>query len=492
MLKTLAKQSAIYGVSTIVGRLLGYLLTPYFTRIFEREEYGIITDLYALIPFALVVLSMGMESSYFRYAAKAEAQNNTPEAIERAKRQLFSTTWGVTTLAAVGFMVLAVLFLSPIASAMGEAYTNHKEYVLIVAGIVLFDVCSLVPFARLRERGEATKYVGIKLLAITLQVGFSVGFGFAGLYATEFGVGWALVANLISSVISCGVIIFNIKRPSLSIDKALLRSILIYSMPLLLSGIAGTASEFIDRQMIKYIIPQGAMAQLGIYGAVTKIAVVMTLFTQMYRLASEPFFLSNFKKEDFKEMNAAVMKYFIMASMFIFLGIVLFRDLFALIVGGNYREGIFILPVILGANILMGVWLNLSFWYKREERTNYALYITLSGVVAAIIANLALVPRWGYFGAAWARLLSESVMCAVSYYLCMRYFPTPYNIRRIVEYVALALLLYAGCEYITEHNRLDIIKSSTISMVAITTYSLFAIWREKIDVAAMLRSITKR
>ncbi|MFR9566146.1 MAG: oligosaccharide flippase family protein [Rikenellaceae bacterium] len=492
MLKVLAKQSAIYGVSTIVGRLLGYLLTPYFTRIFEREEYGIITDLYALIPFALVVLSLGMESSYFRYAAKAEEQNSTLKAITEAKERLFSTTWGITTLAAIGFMALATLFLSPIAEAMGEAYTNHKEYVLIVAGIVFFDVCSLVPFARLRERGEAVKYVGIKLVAITLQVGFSFGFGFAGLYASEFGVGWALVANLISSAIAWGVVIFSIKRPSLAIDKALLRSILIYSTPLLLSGIAGTASDFIDRQMIKYIIPQGAMAQLGIYGAVAKIAVVMTLFTQMYRLAAEPFFLSNFKKEDFKELNAAVMKYFIMASMFIFLGIALFRDLFALIVGGDYREGIYILPVILGANILMGVWLNLSFWYKREERTNYALYITLSGVVVAILANLALVPRWGYFGAAWARLLSEGVMCAVSYYLCMRHYPTPYNIRRIVEYVALALLLYAGCEYIAEHHTLDILTSSAISVVAITIYSLFAIWHEKIDVVAMLRSIIKR
>jgi len=278
-------------------------------------------------------------------------------------------------------------------------------------------------------------------------------------------------------------------RISLRIDWALLLVIFGYSLPLLLSGVAGTANEFIDRQLIKYLVPAGSLAQLGIYGAITKIAVVMTLFTQMYRLAAEPFFLSNFRKEEFKEMNAAALKYFVMVSMLIFLGIALYRDVFALIVGRDFRKGIHILPVVLGANILSGVWLNLSFWYKREEKTKFALWITLTGLLCSVGFGVLLIPKMGYYGAAWSRFIAEAVMVAVSVALNRIYYPTPYQFGRMAEYIVLALAIFFVAEWVEMPNEW---LQYTVSTTFIVIYLCYAVWREKIDVKGMFNHILRR
>jgi O-antigen/teichoic acid export membrane protein len=358
----------------------------------------------------------------------------------------------------------------------------------------MVDVWSIIPFAKLREQGRAMRFVILKSLSVLLNVTLAIGFGVAGLYATHFGVGWVLVANLIASVVTLLALLPTTERIVPRIDWRLMRQILLYSAPLLLGGIAGTATEFIDRQMIKFLTPGGeahAMAELGIYGAIVKIAVVMTLFTQMYRLAAEPFFLSNFTKEQFVESNAAALKYFVMFSMMIFLGIALFRDVFALIVGRDFREGIFILPVILGGNILAGIWLNLSFWYKREEKTRFAIYVTFVGLAFTVVMNLLLLPRWGYYGAAWARFIAEGAMVVVSYYLNRRYFPTPYKVGRMVEYVVLALALYFASEWMLS----ALGKGATMWFINIAIFALYAsyaVWREKINLPAMAKSILKR
>ncbi len=492
MLEKLAKQTAIYGISTIVVRLLSYLLTPLYTRVFGQAAYGIVTDVYALIPFALVVLSMGMESSYFRFAAKAEAEGGGDDEIRGRKRHLFATTWGATLVASSLFFLTVVLLRDTIARLMGEAYVGHSEYVLLVAAIILFDVATMIPFSRLREQGRALKFVSLKACNVVINVGLAVVFQAVGLFDTPFGVGWVFVTNLVASVATFLLILPTTDRTLPCIDRKQLRRIFAYSLPLLIGGIAGTANEFIDRQMIKYLLPEDiSMAQLGIYGAITKIAVVMTLFTQMYRLAAEPFFLSNFTKEEFVESNAAALKYYVMVSMMIFLGIALFRDLFALIVGRDFREGIFILPVILGANVLAGVWLNLSFWYKREEKTRFAIYVTFVGLAFTVVMNVLLLPRWGYYGAAWARFVAEAAMVVVSYYLNRRYFPTPYQIGRIVEYVVLGLALYVLSEALLP--RLDgTVIHYGVNLVIFLTFAAYAVWREKIDLGALMRSVVRR
>ena len=486
MLEKLAKQTAIYGISTIVVRFLNYLLTPYYTRIFDQGEYGIITDIYALIPFALVLLSMGMESSYFRFTTRAEEAGGD---VAAGKRKVFATTWGITALAAILFFGVVWLLNAPISKAMGADYVAHPEYVTIVAAIVMVDVWTMIPFSRLREQGRAMRFVLLKALSVLLNVGLAIGFGVAGLYSTTFGVGWVLIANLAASVITLLALLPTTNGIIPRIDFPLLRKIFVYSLPLLISGIAGTANEFVDRQMIKYLAPgDDAMEQLGIYGAIVKIAVVMTLFTQMYRLAAEPFFLSSFKKEEFKEANAASMKYFVMASMVIFLGIVLFRDLFALIVGRSFREGIDILPIVLASNVLAGIWFNLSFWYKREEKTKYAAYITFLGLAVTLGLSFLLVPKMGYRGAAWVRLIAEAAMVVWSYILCRRHYPIPYDLKRIGEYVLLSAAIYCASEFAfvgvnaTIHTALN----GVLFMVAIA----YAIWREKIDVRGLIRAVT--
>ena len=488
MLEKLAKQTAVYGISTIVVRFLSYLLTPYYTRIFGQETYGIVTDIYALIPLALTLLTMGMESSYFRFSAKAEEAGGD---VRAAKRRLFATTWGVTSLAAVVFFVLVASFRNGVAGLMGEAYAAHPEYVVWVGLIILFDVWACIPFSRLREQGRALLFVGIKALNVVMNVALAVAFGVAGLFATEFGVGWVFVANLIASVVTWLVILATVDRTVPKINWALLAAVFAYSLPLLVGGLAGTANEFIDRQLIKYLVPEGAMAQVGIYGAITKIAVVMMLFYQMYRLAAEPFFLSNFKKSDFVQMNAAALKYYVMASMLIFLGIALFRDVFALIVGRDFREGIFILPVVLGANALTGVWLNLSFWYKREEKTSLAIVVTGAGLVSMLVFGFWCIPVWGYYGAAWARLASESTMVAVSWWLNRRFYPTPYDWRRIGEYVAAALAVFAVCEAVTACGGNKLI-AYAFNIVLFAAYALYLVRRERIDVAALVKAALKR
>ena len=488
MLEKLAKQTAVYGISTIVVRFLSYLLTPYYTRIFGQETYGIVTDIYALIPLALTLLTMGMESSYFRFSAKAEEAGGD---VRAAKRRLFATTWGVTSLAAVVFFVLVASFRNGVAGLMGEAYAAHPEYVVWVGLIILFDVWACIPFSRLREQGRALLFVGIKALNVVMNVALAVAFGVDGLFATEFGVGWVFVANLIASVVTWLVILATVDRTVPKINWALLAAVFAYSLPLLVGGLAGTANEFIDRQLIKYLVPEGAMAQVGIYGAITKIAVVMMLFYQMYRLAAEPFFLSNFKKSDFVQMNAAALKYYVMASMLIFLGIALFRDVFALIVGRDFREGIFILPVVLGANVLTGVWLNLSFWYKREEKTSLAIVVTGAGLVSMLVFGFWCIPVWGYYGAAWARLASESTMVAVSWWLNRRFYPTPYDWRRIGEYVAAALAVFAVCEAVTACGGNKLI-AYAFNIVLFAAYALYLVRRERIDVAALVKAALKR
>ena len=487
MLEKLAKQTAIYGISTIVVRFLNYLLTPYYTRIFDQGEYGIVTDIYALIPFALVILSMGMESSYFRFTTRAEEQGGD---IMQSKRRVFATTWGITSLNAIIFFAIVWLFNGAISHIMGETYVAHPEYVTIVAAIVMVDVWTMIPFSRLREQGRAMRFVMLKALSVLLNVGLAIAFGIAGLYGTSFGVGWVLIANLIASIVTLIALLPTTGGVVPRIDGALLRKIFVYSLPLLISGIAGTANEFIDRQMIKYLTPGDeatAMAQLGIYGAIVKIAVVMTLFTQMYRLAAEPFFLASFKKEEFKEANAASMKYFVMASVIIFLGIVLFRDLFALIVGRSFREGIDILPIVLASNVLAGVWFNLSFWYKREEKTKYAAYITFLGLAITVALSILLVPKMGYRGAAWVRLVAEAAMVVWSYILCRKHFPIPYDLKRIGEYFALGAVIYAISEYALMGMSYGLHMATNVAlfMVAIC----YAIWREKIDINGLLKAV---
>lgn len=483
-LSKLAGQVAIYGISSVIARLLNYLLVPYYTRIMSPAEYGVITDIYALIPFALVVLTMGMESGYFRFAAKA--------ASDEERKRVYGTTWGIVTLVASVFLGIVLLFEAPISATLGYA---GQDYVWITALIIFLDVAGAIPFARLRQEGRAGRYVSIRLLSVIVNIGLCLWFyngqpEWCRMFSTATDPGYAFVANLVASGLTFILLLVSCKGANLRIHTRTLKTIFLYSLPLLISGIAGTANEFIDRQMIKFLMPaEESLAALGIYGAVVKIGVVMLLFTQMYRLAAEPFFLAEFKKEEFKESNAAAMKYFVLVSVFIFLFITLFSDLFALIVGPDFREGMYILPVVLISNALSGVVLNLSFWYKQLGATSYAILITGVGLLFTIVFNVLLVPTLGYMGAAVARLLCEVAMVLVSYRLGQKHYPIPYDLKRIAEYVVIGGGVY-GISLLCGDSA-GIVKL-LINSILLILFILYAIRRERINIRGMLKAVLKR
>lgn len=489
MLRKLAGQTIIYGVSSIAARLLNYLLTPYLTRIMTPPEYGVITDIYALIPFVMILLTMGMETGYFKFAGAAKDADE--------KKKTYATTWGAVTYVSLAFMAIVLLLNNDIASMMG--YSTTPSYIWIVALIIAIDAITAIPFARLREQGRAATFVMLRVLSVVINVGLCLFFysvmphmggAIGGLYDPTYGAGYVFVANLIASLVTLVVLLFMNGRAIPRIDGKMFRKIAIYSLPLLISGVAGTANEFIDRQMIKYLMPEDvAMTALGIYGAVVKIGVIMLLFTQMYRLAAEPFFLSGFKKDDFKQTNAEALKYFIIVSVFIFMMITLFVDVFALIVGVDFREGMYILPVVLIANVLAGVVLNLSFWYKQAGKTIIAIIITGIGLVFTVALNVALIPVLGYYGAAIARLGCEVAMVAVSFYLNRRFFPTPYNLRRIGFYVLVGAVLYGiGLLVIDMPDYLRY----TIDTILLVAFVLITVRVEKIDVIGLIKGVIKR
>ena len=290
MLKQLAGQTAIYGVGTIVPRFLNYLLFPYLTRLMTTGEYGVATDLYALIPFALVVLTMGLETGYFRFAGQA--------ATERERKEVFETTWGAVSLFALLFFAAALLFTPALARIMD--YAEHPSYIRLTAAIIALDAATAIPFARLRQQGRAKRFVALRLLSVAVNLALTVFFysvlpalasrgADAGMYDPAFGAGYVLVANLLGSAVVWVGLYPSCHGARPRIRPKLLRAVMLYSLPLLISGIAGTANEFIDRQMIKYLLPpESSMDALGIYGAVAKLGVVLMLFTQMYRYAAEP------------------------------------------------------------------------------------------------------------------------------------------------------------------------------------------------------------
>ena len=339
------------------------------------------------------------------------------------------------------------------------------------------------------------KYVVVRLLSVVINLVLCVWLynwlpESWSVYESSVDAGYAFIANLVASAVTFVMLLPSCDGIMPRIDKKLLRKILLYSLPLLISGIAGTANEYIDRQMIKYLMPAGeAMAALGVYGAVVKIGVVMLMFTQMYRLAAEPFFLADFKKEEFKEANAEALKYFVLVSVLIFLTISLFADVFALIVGRDFREGIYILPVVLVSNMLSGVVLNLSFWYKQVGATKYAIYVTGVGLIFTVVFNVMLVPKLGYFGAALARLICEAAMVAVSYALNQRHYPINYDLRRMGEYLAVGAAMY-GVGMLCAESAMWL--RYGVSALLLCLFVFYAVRRERIDVKGLMKSIIRK
>jgi O-antigen/teichoic acid export membrane protein len=448
-LKKLAGQSAVYGLSSIVGRFLNYLLVPLHTNIFKQPgEYGVVTEIYAYISFLVIIYTYGLETSFFNFSRD-----------EKYKGKIFGTVMSSLVFSTLLFTGLIVFFSGDLADIMH--YEKHPEYIIWMAMIIGFDALTAVPFARLRQEGKAKKFAMLKMANILINIGFNILFfiifpvwhkadgGAARILADTFynpdiRVGYVFISNLLASAITFFVMMPDIRFRFADYDRALLGKVLLYSSPLLIAGLAGMVNETLDRIMIKYLVPdtKDAMRQLGIYGACYKLSILMTLFIQAFRYAAEPFFFSHFKGEDSKQLYARVMKYFVMACAFIFLFIMMYIDIFKYFIGKNYWEGLTVVPILLVANMCLGIFFNLSMWYKLSNQTQYGAMFAIFGAAMTIFFNILLVPEMGYKGAAWATLICYSAMMLASYFIGQKKFYIPYQTKRMLVIMLLSIVLF--------------------------------------------------
>jgi O-antigen/teichoic acid export membrane protein len=446
-LKQLAGQTAVYGMGTIVPRLLNYLLlTPFYTRVFVQGEYGTITELYAYVAFLMVLLTYGMETAYFRFVENA-----------KNKDSVYTTSLMSLFVTSSVFILLVLLFATPIAGLI--RYSSNVEYIIYFAFIIGIDAFSSIPFARLRQQKKATRFAFIKIINVVVNI--SLNFFFLWLcplllkndpesfiqhiYSPDIGVGYAFIANLIASVVTLILLTPDIFKIRMQFDISLFRNMLIYALPLLVVGLAGMVNEVSDKIFLKYLWsdPETALNQVGIYGACFRLAVLMTLFTQMFRYAAEPFFFAQAKEKNSKQVYADVMKYFVVFGLIIFLVVMLYIDIFKYFIGPDFHEGLFIVPIILFANLFLGIFYNLSVWYKLNNLTRYAAIIALIGAAITVILNVALIPKIGYLGSAWAHFACYLVMMIISYFWGRKHFPIDYDLKRIFLYTTLAITLFA-------------------------------------------------
>jgi len=450
-IKQLAGQTAVYGLSSVIGRVLNYFLVPYYTRIFSPEQYGVITEMYAYVAFLIIILTYGMETAFFKFSSEAEKKNT-----------VYSTTLISIFLTSIIFISCASVFSIPIANWLG--YPNHTEYVIWFAIIVGLDALCAVPFAKLRELNKAKWFATVNVVNIAVNIGLNIFFlvycrnhyldhgpnvnwlvDFC--YDPEIGVGYVFISNLIATITKTLLLspyIFNIQ---IVYSRKLIQQMLIYSLPLLVAGLAGIINETIDRIMLKYMLwdpPSGtaALTKLGIYGACYKISMVITIFVQAFRYASEPFFFAKHKDGAAKAIYSDVMQYFIIAVSLIFLTIMLYIDLVMHFVGVEFREGAQIVPILLMANLCLGVYFNLSIWYKLTSKTVYGAAIAIGGAFITITINYLWIPEIGYMASAWATLICYFTMMVVSYWLGQIHYPINYHVLKGIGYPVAAFALY--------------------------------------------------
>jgi O-antigen/teichoic acid export membrane protein len=485
-LKKLAGQTAIYGLSSIVGRLLNYLLVPWYTRIFTQAEYGVVTDLYAYTVLFIILLTYGMETAFFNFSRKFPSNNN-----------VFRTTIVSLFTSSLFFVLIISIFSNPIAGAMG--YTDYSYYIIWFAIIVAADAFTSIPFAKLRLENKALTFASIKLLSILLNISFNLFFivwfplllesgyftGAATLYYSFDLVAYVFISNLLVSVIILSVLLPIIIKAKGDFSFSLLGSQLKYGIPLLLAGLAGSINEVADRVLIKYLvkIPETAadagtyiFSQLGIYGANYKLSIIMVLFVQTFRYAFEPFIFSNASNTGSRELNAAATKYFYIFCLCVFLFVSFNLELFQHFIGPSFRHGLHIVPILLAANIFLGLVFNLSVWYKLAEKTMYGAAVSGFGAIITIITNILLIPQMGYTGAAWATLACYFSMAVFSYLLGQKHYKIPYDLKTMLLYSIFALLIYISWAYFADTlfitNKWVMLTIGNIMFLIFTGYTL--------------------
>lgn len=453
-LKGLAKDTAIYGLSSIVGRFLNYLLVPLYTAKLSAASggYGVITNVYAYTALLFVILTYGMETTFFRYSNK---EGEDP-------RRVYSTILMSVGFTSMVFVLLVLAFISPISSAMG--YADHPSYIWTMALTVALDAFQAIPFAYLRYKKRPIKFAALKMLFIIMNICLNLVFfvllpalyessggeGFISkIYDPTVGVGYAFYINLFCT----GSITFLFWKELTGFkyvfDRALLKRMLGYSWPILVLGIAGILNQTADKIIFPYVYKGAdAHAQLGIYGAASKIAMIMAMITQAFRYAYEPFVFNKSRDADSRQTYAAAMKYFIIFTLLAFLVVVAYLPIFRYIIAPDYWGGLKVTPIVMVAGILLGIFYNLSLWYKLVDKTIYGMWFSFAGCAVLIAVNVIFIPRYSYMACAWGGVAGYGVATLLSYFVGQKYYPINYPLKSIGVYVLLAALFYTAMSFV--------------------------------------------
>lgn len=447
-IKKLAGQTIWYGVPTIVARFMGYLMNMALPFLFEQPAVTAdITQVYAMIPFLNILFTYGMETAYFRFSQ------------DKDKNQLFNTI--SISLFATSLVFVLLLYFNRSTIAGWASLTEHPEYINFMIGILLFDTLSTLPFAKLRQENRPRRYAFVRLLGIVVNVLIVLFFlGFLPSYITEhpdsplrlinqldIGIGWYLIGNLIGSILTFLLLLPELRQFQLNFDMALFKEIMAYSYPLIIVGLGGMINEVLSRLIYQHVVdlPEAeAKHELGIFANVYRLSVLITIFIQAFRMAAEPYFFSQSQEEGAQKGYARVMKFFVLACCFMFLLIGLNLDFLKWIItlkSEAWGDGIYVVPILAMGNIFLGIYYNLSIWFKLTGKNLYGAYITIIGAVITIVLNILLIPKLHYLGAALATFACYTVMMILSYYWGQQYYPVPYAKKKLISFLVLVTLI---------------------------------------------------
>ncbi|HMQ47328.1 MAG TPA: polysaccharide biosynthesis C-terminal domain-containing protein [Saprospiraceae bacterium] len=446
LLKKLAGETAIYGTSSILSRLLNYvILTPYFTRVFQPDEYGVVSDLYTWAALLMVLFTWRLETAFFRYGSE---------------EGMLGKSFGTATAALFGITAMLtfvlVVFAQPLANVL--RYPQHPEYVVWFAFIMAFDALAAIPFGRLRLENKPVRFAIFKTLNILINIVFVFFFlelcpllaqagyaGFENFYRPEDSILYVFVSNCIASLLIFFLLLPAYFRLRQAVDMALLKRMLVYAGPLVIVGIAGVINQLIGIPMIKELASDDMeynKNMMGIFSAASKIAVLMSLFTQAFNYAAEPFFFRNAARTDKKQLYAQVALAFTIAGSLVFLGVLLYLDIIQYFIGKDFRAGLGVVPLLLLAYLFLGLYYNFSIWYKLADRTAIGGYIATIGAIITLALNYYLIPRWGYYGPGWAALACYFFMAMASYLTGRKYYPIDYPVGKMSVYILSCLIIY--------------------------------------------------
>lgn len=434
-------QTAVYGLSSIVGRTLNYFLVPLYTYVFETpSDYGVVSQLYAFVAFLMVFLTFGMETTYFRFI-----QDETDK--EKVYRNSFLTVLALNSV----FLIFIFFFNQFIADKL--LFSNHPEYMILMGAIVVVDAVSSIPLAKLRAQEEAKKFAIIQMSSIGVNILLNVILlllFFDGNDPSK-GIVYILIANLLSSLVKPALLYADFKNISFRFDTVLFKRMFVYALPIVIAGFAGIINETIDRLMLKQMLSDPtspasithADNEIGIYSACYKLAMLVTILLQAYRYAAEPFFFNQMKNEDRNKLYVRLMNYFVAVVCLVFLGVSLNLQIFKhFITSEAYHVGLNVVPVLLLANVFLGIYFNQSIWYKLSNKTKFGAYISIIGAVLTVLINFIFIPYYSYQASAWATLIVYAFQMVLSYIWGQKYYPIKYNLRKFGLYLGLSLLLF--------------------------------------------------